>query len=127
MTIHDRLTRREREIMSALFALGNRAPAEAIRARLASPPSYSAVRTMLTRLEAKGQLRHQEEDGRYVYSASVSPAAARKAALRHYLKTFFNGSLGQMVTTLLRQEDWTDDELDDLEKAIEDRRRGDRR
>jgi predicted transcriptional regulator len=125
--LHDRLTRREREIMSAVFALGNRASAEAIRARLASPPTSSAVRTMLTRLEAKGQLRHHEEDGRYLYSARVSPSSARRAALQHYLKTFFNGSLGEMVTTLLRQEDWTEAELEDLRKAIDARRRRDRR
>ena len=34
----ERLTRREREIMNALFALGNRASAEDIRARLSNPP-----------------------------------------------------------------------------------------
>jgi len=36
--INERLTRREREIMNAVFALGNRASAEDIRARLTSPP-----------------------------------------------------------------------------------------
>jgi hypothetical protein len=48
------LTRREREIMNALFALGNRASAEAIRVRLTDPPSDSSVRVMLARLEKKG-------------------------------------------------------------------------
>ena len=48
---HERLTRREREIMNAVFALGNRASAEEIRARLTSPPSDSSVRVMLARLE----------------------------------------------------------------------------
>ena len=47
--------------MNATFALGDRASAEDIRARLTNPPSYSAVRTMLARLEAKGQVRHAEE------------------------------------------------------------------
>ena len=52
----ERLTRREREIMNVLFALDNRASAEDVRARLTNSPSYSAVRTMLTRLEQKGYL-----------------------------------------------------------------------
>ena len=47
----DRLSRREREIMNALFALKNKASAEDIRTRLTNPPSYSAVRAMLVRLE----------------------------------------------------------------------------
>ena len=115
----EKLTRREREIMNALFALGNRASAESIRERLTNPPGYSAVRAMLVRLEAKGYLRHHEDGTRYIYSATTSHATARRAALRQYLQTFFGGSLEQMMTTLLRQETWTDEELDGLRAEIE--------
>ena len=119
----DRLTRREREIMDAVFALGNRASAEAIRARLTDTPSYSAVRTMLTRLEEKGHLRHQTDGTRYVYSATASPATAKRAALRRYLGVFFDGSPRGLVTSLLRDEAWTDDELDTLQTEIDRARR----
>ena len=115
----DRLSRREREIMNALFALKNKASAEEIRARLTNPPGYSAVRAMLVRLEKKGYLRHQEDGLRYVYSATTTHAAARRAALQQYVRTFFEGSLGQMVTALVRNEAWTDEELDALRTEIE--------
>ena len=39
------------DVMNALFALGNRASSEDIRARLADPPSDSSVRVMLARLK----------------------------------------------------------------------------
>ena len=68
----EHLTRREREIMNALFALGNRASAEDIRARLTSPPSDSSVRVMLARLEKKGVLKHQPDGLKYLYSATIS-------------------------------------------------------
>ena len=74
----DRLTRREREIVNALFALDNRASAEEIRARLANPPSDSSVRVMLKRLEKKGYLKHQQDRVRYLYSVTVSRAAAKR-------------------------------------------------
>jgi predicted transcriptional regulator len=115
----EQLTRREREIMNALFARANRASAEEIREQLTNPPGYSAVRAMLVRLEKKGYIRHQEEGLRYIYSATTSPAAASRAALRQYLRVFFGGSLGQMMTALLRQEQWTDAELDRLRAEIE--------
>jgi predicted transcriptional regulator len=67
------LSRREREIMNAVFALRNRAFAEEIRARLTNPPSHSAVRVMLARLEKKGDLRHEQAGARNVYSATTSP------------------------------------------------------
>jgi BlaI family transcriptional regulator, penicillinase repressor len=115
----DRLSRREREIMNVLFALKNKASAEDIRARLTNPPSYSAVRAMLVRLEKKGYVRHQEDGLRYVYSATTTYAAARRAALQQYVRTFFEGSLGQMMTALVRNEAWTDKELDALRDEIE--------
>jgi predicted transcriptional regulator len=115
----ERLSRREREIMDALFALGNRASAEDIRARMTHPPGYSAVRAMLTRLEAKGYIRHTEDGLRYIYSATTTPAAARRAALQQYLRVFFGGSREQLMTTLLKQETWTDEELDTLQSEIE--------
>ena len=116
---HDKLPRREREIMDAVFALSNRASAEDIRARMSDPPSYSAVRAMLARLEAKGFLKHTEEGLRYIYSATTSPATARKAALQQHLRVFFGGSPGQMMTALLNHEAWTDEELDALQAEIE--------
>ena len=116
---HDALSRREREIMNALFALGNRATAEEIRAQLAEPPSGSSVRVMLARLEKKGYLRHAVDGVRYVYSATESPDKAKRTALRRYVRTFFGGSLSQMVASLVRQESWTEKELEELAAEIQ--------
>jgi BlaI family penicillinase repressor len=115
----DALPRREREIMNALFALGNRATAEEIRGRLSDPPSGSSVRVMLARLEKKGYLRHSEEGVRYVYSATESPDKAKRTALQRYVQTFFGGSLAQMVVSLVRQGSWTEKELEELTAEIE--------
>ena len=112
--------------MNALFTLGNRASAEDIRARLTDPPGDSSVRVMLARLEKKGFLKHQQDGLRYIYSAATSPAAARRTALQQYLHTFFGGSLKQMMTSLVTEAPWTDDELDALKAEI-DRVRGERK
>jgi predicted transcriptional regulator len=113
------LTRREREIMNAVFALGNRATAEAIRARLTDPPSDSSVRVMLARLEKKGYVRHQQDGPRYVYSATTSPAVAKRSALQQYIQTFFNGSLRQMMTALVAEGSWSDEDLDSLRAELD--------
>jgi predicted transcriptional regulator len=115
----ERLTRREREIMNALFALGNRASAEDIRARLTNPPGDSSVRVMLARLEKKGCVKHQQDGLRFIYSATTSPTVAKRTALQQYLQTFFGGSLRQMMTALVSEASWTDDELDALKSEIE--------
>lgn len=124
---HAKLTRREREIMDAIYALGDRASAEEIRERLTDPPGYSAVRAMLAKLEAKGYVRHREEGLRYVYAPTTSRASAQRTALRNLMRVFFGGSPRQTVTALLKQETWTDDELDalraEVERVREERRR----
>src|SRR4051812_23763850 len=125
--VSDRLSRREREIMLAIFAQDNRATAEEIRARLIDPPSYSAVRAMLARLETKGHIRHVEDGPRYVYSATASPAVAKRAALQQHVRTFFGGSRNQLITSLLRSEAWSDEELDALTREIERVKKGRRR
>ena len=115
----DALTGREREIMNALFTLGNRATAEEIRAQLAEPPSGSSVRVMLARLEKKGDLRHAVDGVRFVYSATESPDKAKRTALQRYVQTFFGGSLAQMMVSLVRQGSWTEQELEELAEEIQ--------
>jgi predicted transcriptional regulator len=125
-------TRREREILNAVFALGNRASAEQIRQRLANPPSDSSVRVMLARLERKGLLQHVQDGVRYLYSATSSPTVAKRSAIDELVTTFFKGSAMQLLTSLVRQGTWSDDDLDALEAAVERARhqraqRGERR
>ena len=123
---HEKLSRREREIIDALFALGDRASAEEIRGRLLHPPSSSAVRAMLTRLEAKGYLRHREAGLRYVYTPTRTRASAQRTALTKLVQVFFGGSPRQTAAALLKQERWTDEELASLRAEI-DRVRKERR
>lgn len=122
----EKLSRREREILDVLFALGNEASAEEIRERLSEPPSYSAVRAMLAKLEAKGAIRHREKGLRYVYLPTTPRTTARRSAMRKLVETFFDGSAGQAATALLKDERWSDDELDRLATEI-DRVRKERR
>jgi predicted transcriptional regulator len=105
--------------MDALFSLENGGSAEEIRERLSDPPSYSAVRAMLARLEAKGFVKHREDGPRYIYSATRSRASVQRSALDKLVQVFFGGSPRQTALALLKQESWTDDELDSLRAEIE--------
>jgi predicted transcriptional regulator len=118
MSHQERLTRREREIMNAVFALG-KASAEDIRARLINPPTDSSVRVMLARLEKKGYLKHQQDGLRYLYSAAISRSAAKRSALQQLVQTFWGGSLRQMMTALVTESSWSEEDLAALQAEIE--------
>jgi len=120
-----KLSRRERQIMDVLYKR-QRASAAEIRESLASPPSYSAVRALLRILEEKGHIRHAEKDLRYVYFPTVSRRRVRRAALRHLVETFFDGSAAQTVATLLDPSTarMSESELDRISELIAKARKG---
>lgn len=115
----DLLPRREREILDVVLAADAPASVEKIRARLTSPPSYSAVRAMLARLETKGFVRHRAEGLRYVYAPVAPRTTARREALNRVVRTFFGGAPGRAAAALLIQERWTDGDLDALSAEID--------
>lgn len=123
MSATDKLSRREREIMDVLYALGDTATAEEIRARLSDPPSYSAVRAMLAKLEIKGVIKHRAEGLRYVYSPVTSKTTAQKKAVSQLMRVFFGGSASEAAAALLKQEQWSDAELDALRDQIDQARK----
>lgn len=105
------LSRRERQILDAVYALG-RASAVQVMAQLHDSPSKAAVRTFLRILEEKGHLVHEEEGRTYVYRASRPRERAGSGALRRVLDVFFGGSLEQAVAAHLGE---SGNDLDEAE------------
>jgi BlaI family penicillinase repressor len=118
------LSRRERQIMDFLYQAGRASAAEVLDA-LPDPPGYSAVRATLRILEQKGHVRHEEDGRAYVFIPVLKKDAARKRALTHLLKTFFDNSTEQAVAALvdLAGPKANADELDRIRKIIDDARR----
>ena len=118
------LSRRERQIMDFLYRSG-RASAAEVQAGLPEPPSYSAVRAMLRVLEDKGHVRHEQDGPRYVYVPKLARDKAKRSALRHVLRTFFDGSTEQVVAALLdaRVGEASEQELDRMARLIEKARK----
>jgi predicted transcriptional regulator len=117
--IGTQLGRRERQIVEVLYRLGKASVAEVL-AELPDPPSYSAVRGMLTLLKDKGHVRHKRDGMRYIYTPAVAPAKARQSALRQLVSTFFEGSPAAAAAALLEMsgETLSAEERDQLSALI---------
>jgi predicted transcriptional regulator len=117
------LSRRERQIMDALYRLGKASAAD-IRTALVSPPSYTAVRTHLTILEERGHVTHKSEGPRYIYEPVVPREEMAKTAIEGVLHTFFDNSVERVVSTLLdrKEAQVSREELDRLAQIIEQAR-----
>jgi BlaI family penicillinase repressor len=113
------LTRRESQVMDIVYEL-EEATAKEIQERMPNPPSYSAVRAVLTRLVEQGHLKYRQSGPRYVYAPAAGKKRVRQAALRKLIDTFFDGSPVRTLSALIdmSSRDLTDDELAQLEQAI---------
>jgi predicted transcriptional regulator len=113
------LSRRERQIMDILFALG-RATGQEIQERLPGQPNYSSVRTILRVLERKGHIRHIEEGLRYVYMPAMERETAKKSAIERLIATFFDGSAKAAAAAFLDPSSaaLSEQDLAELERMI---------
>ena len=82
---------------------------------------------MLVKLEAKGVIRHRAEGLRYVYAPVTSRTAAQKKAVSQLMRVFFGGSASEAAAALLKQESWSDAELDALRQEIDQVRKNRRK
>jgi BlaI family penicillinase repressor len=114
------LSRRERQILDILYERGQATAAD-VQAALPEP----AVRALLRILEEKGHVRHQQDGPRYVYVPTVARDNAKRSALRHVLKTFFDGSAEQAISALLDEgsSKLSSAELDRLARLIDTARK----
>jgi predicted transcriptional regulator len=113
------LSRRERQIMDVIYALGGATAVQVLRS-LPDPPSKTAVRTFLRILEQKGHLKHVERGREFVYQPVQPRIRAGRSAFQRVLQTFFDGSLEKAVAAHLADSsaNLSTDELKRLAKLI---------
>ena len=118
------LGRREREILEIVFRLEEASVGQVIE-QMAEPPAYDSVRTMLRLLERKGFVKHRQDGTKYVYRPTQSRTAARKSALSHLMKTFFENSVADTMAAALdlKSDDLSEEELARLQTLIDKARR----
>ena len=118
------LSRRERQIMDAVFALGE-ATVNRVVETIPDPPTAMAVRRMMHILEEKGFLKRREEGREVVYLPRQTKAKAGRSALERVLETFFGGSLEEALAAhlLARKDGISAEERDRLIALIEQSRK----
>ena len=114
------LSRRERQIMDAVFQLGE-ATVNQVVETIPSPPTAMAVRRMMHILEEKGHLRRGRSGREVVYVPRESKGKAGRSALENVIETFFGGSLEEALAAHLhsRKDAVTPDERERLIALIE--------
>jgi BlaI family penicillinase repressor len=98
------LSRRERQIMEAIYAKGEATATDVLEA-IEDPPTRTAVRTFLSILEDKGYLTHTKRSREFVYHPTRERERTGQSAFGRVLQTFFGGSLEKAVASYLADPD----------------------
>jgi len=96
-----------REVMNRLHGRGRKV-------------AYTTVLTFLTRLEQKGFVKADKSEMAYIYRPAVSRDGVAKSRLRSFLRQLYDGSAGPLVLQLIREESFTEDEIAQLQKLLDD-------
>jgi predicted transcriptional regulator len=120
----DGYSRRQQQIMDALFELGEGSVSE-IHARLPDAPTETAVRTMLGLLVDAGHVVARRDGRRNLFRAALSRERAGRSAMRRVVDVFFGGSLEDALAAHLTDPslELSDADVRRLSRLIRDARK----
>lgn len=127
MKEHIRLSRRERQIMDALYAREGATVLE-VRKALPDPPTDMAVRRMLHILEEKGFVTRARTGREYTYRPKRPKKRAGAEMFQHVLDTFFEGAVDEALAAHLARNRarLTEEQLERMIEMIEEARKSGR-
>lgn len=114
------LTAKEEEIMGYFWEKGPMFVKE-LRALYDEPkPHFNTLSTIVRGLEEKGYVAHKAYGNTYQYYATVSREDFSRSTLRSVIGKYFNNSYLSAVSSLVKEEDISLDELKQLIKQVEE-------
>jgi BlaI family penicillinase repressor len=105
------LTKREMDIMSVLWELGEATVSE-VRDRVDPSLAYTGISSMIRTLEMKGYVAHRRGEGKtHVYFPAIDRETAGESALGRVLDKIYGGSPIKLLAHLVDQHRLSDKEL----------------
>lgn len=113
-----RLTDKEEEIMTYFWDNGPMYVRQIIDLMCEPKPHFNTISTFVRLLEQKGFLAHDKTGTSYMYRPIISREEYSSSALSGVMKKYFGASVMNVVSTLVRHERLTDDEIAKLIELV---------
>ena len=117
--IMKRLTAKEEEIMGYFWEKGPLFVKQLLEYYEEPKPHFNTLSTIVRGLEDKGFLSHNTFGNTYQYYAAVSEKEYSKGTLKNVIAKYFNNSYLGVVSSLIKEEDISVDELRKLLDEVE--------
>jgi BlaI family penicillinase repressor len=115
-----RISDAELEVMEALWASDAPLTATEVAERIGAGRDWSlaTIKTMLSRLTAKGAIRFREEGRRYLYSAAVARDSYVGTESRRFVDQLFGGRLSPLVARLAEEDALDEEDIAAIEAIL---------
>ena len=117
-----RISDAELDVMEALWAAGQPLTAAEVAERIDDSRGWTlaTVKTMLSRLAAKGALTHREDGRRFLYSPSIRREAYVGHESRRFVERLFGGRLSPLVARLAEEDALDEDDIAAIEALLKE-------
>lgn len=78
------------------------------------------IKTLLNRLVKKGAVGHESTGREYQYFPLIKEAVLVKAESESFLKRVFGGALKPMIATMVKAENLSPEDIEELKRILED-------
>lgn len=117
-----RLTRKEEEIMNLFWEKGPMFIRELLELYEEPKPHFNTLSTMVRTLESNGFISHETFGNSYRYFPAVTREEYSKNTLSGVIRTYFNNSYLNVVSTLVKEEKISLEQLRELISEMESKR-----
>ena len=112
------LTPKEEELMRKLWTKDEMTVKELLAMYPEPRPHFNTVATVLKVLERKGWVNHRAIGNTYLFHAAYNEDETGRKSMKSIVSKFFNGSLVGMVSSLVKNENLSEKEIDELYQII---------
>ena len=82
------------------------------------------IKTLISRLVKKGAVKVTEEGYRYRYSAAVDESACVRSETKSFVRRVYQGAMKPALAAFIEDADLSDKEIDDIQKVLNQKRKG---
>lgn len=117
-----RVSDAELEVMEVLWAASHPLTATDVAERIGEERGWSlaTVKTMLSRLLAKGAISHREEGRRYLYAPAIARDSYVGRESRRFVDQLFGGRLSPLVARLAEADALDEEDIAAIEKILKE-------
>ena len=121
MVTDKRISDAELDMMEVLWAADQSLTSGEVAERLEERGwSLATIKTMLSRLAAKGAISHREDGRRFLYSPAIEREAYVGSESRKFVDRLFGGRLSPLVARLAEEDALDEDDIAEIEALLKE-------